>query len=690
MKVFILKIKEAFEKYHITNCILLALFANIIIELVSRKSLISLLSYIADRPFVFCYNTIIILFTLLPFLFFKRRKFFYMLLSFVWIGFGIANGIILIFRTTPLTASDLLLISSAIDVLNKYFSVAQIWIFGILFAVLLIFVIYICIRVLIKAGKNTEKTPYLKYAFTFLLTGVILYASTKFGVYTGRLAVNFGNIADAFKEYGFPYCFTNSIINTGIDKPDDYSEEVVIGLRDEIHGETETKVQTNTVQPETEHVSEEQLKMPGGNVNIIFLQLESFFDVKYLKNITLSANPLPIFQTLKNNYSSGFVRVPSIGAGTANTEFEMITGMNIDFFGPGEYPYKTILQNNTCESYPYVLKDKGYATHAIHNNTASFYDRDVVFKNLGFDTFTSIEYMNVQEFTPNGWAKDYYLTEAIMDCLNSTVDTADYIYTISVQAHGKYPEVIDPDMYEIMAYNEDKSINPQYTYYVNQLREVDKFIGELVKMLSDFDEKVVLVMYGDHLPSLGIENSTLKNGDIFQTEYIIWNNFELENTNKNLEAYQLGAHVFEKLDINDGILSAYHQLFSKNDNYLDRLEIIQYDMLYGDNDIYEGNTPYLPTEMKMGIKEIVIENIIIKDDGSVYVRGKNFNKYSIVNINGTDVETEFIDSEILRVVCEPDEINEIEVITVGQGTFGSAKISISNEYIVAKQQSYID
>ncbi|MBO5227488.1 MAG: hypothetical protein J6B39_00665, partial [Lachnospiraceae bacterium] len=87
---------------------------------------------------------------------------------------------------------------------------------------------------------------------------------------------------------------------------------------------------------------------------------------------------------------------------------------------------------------------------------------------------------------------------------------------------------------------------------------------------------------------------------------------------------------------------------------------------------------------------IVIENIIIKDDGSVYVRGKNFNKYSIVNINGTDVETEFIDSEILRVVSEPDEINEIEVITVGQGTFGSAKISISNEYIVAKQQSYID
>lgn len=625
-----------------------------------------------------------------------------MFISFTWIGFGIANGVILVFRTTPFTAPDLLLISSAIDVLNKYFTIAQIWIFGIILAVLFIFVLFICIRTLIKTEKTIEKTPCLKYAFALLLTGVILYASSKFGIYSGRLAVNFGNVADAFETYGFPYCFVNSIINTGIDKPDDYSEEAVKELLNQIYSESETINATTaaadasstgdldaaTVQEDTglDKLLKETLETPDGNVNIVFLQLESFFDVKYLKNIKLSANPLPIFQTLKNNYSSGFVRVPSIGAGTANTEFEMITGMNIDFFGPGEYPYKTILQNNTCESYPYVLKGEGYKTHAIHNNTASFYDRDEVFKNLGFDTFTSIEYMNVEEFTPNGWAKDFYLTDAIMDCLLSTEDMADYIYTISVQAHGKYPSEINEAEYEILAYNEDGSVSPQFTYYVNQLREVDKFLGDLIKTLSDFDEKVVLIMYGDHLPSLGIENDTLKNGDIFQTEYVIWNNFELENKNKNLEAYQLGAYVFEMLDIHEGILPAYHQLFSCSDTYLDKLELIQYDMLYGANDIYEGNTPYLPTDMTMGIKEIVIENIIIKDDGSVYVRGKNFNRYSIVNINGDDVETEFIDSEILRVVCDMDDIDEIETVTVGQGIYDSVKLSVSNEYIIARRQ----
>ena len=46
------------------------------------------------------------------------------------------------------------------------------------------------------------------------------------------------------------------------------------------------------------------------------------------------------------NYSSGYFKVPSVGAGTANTEFEVLTGMSMRFFGPGEYPYKTYVKEN--------------------------------------------------------------------------------------------------------------------------------------------------------------------------------------------------------------------------------------------------------------------------------------------------------------------------------------------------------
>ena len=104
-------------------------------------------------------------------------------------------------------------------------------------------------------------------------------------------------------------------------------------------------------------------------------------------------------------YSSGQLSMPSYGAGTANSEFELITGMNLDHFGAAEYPYKTVLQNTTTESMATVLKNYGYKAHAIHDNSAAFYDRDLVFSQLGFDTFTTKESMNIKKWTENGWAK---------------------------------------------------------------------------------------------------------------------------------------------------------------------------------------------------------------------------------------------------------------------------------------------
>ena len=87
--------------------------------------------------------------------------------------------------------------------------------------------------------------------------------------------------------------------------------------------------------------------------NIIFVQLESFFDPKLVKGVTFSSNPTPNLDRIMKEYSSGYLSVPCFGAGTANTEFEVQTGVNLDDFGPGEYPYRTVMQSKTCESAAY-------------------------------------------------------------------------------------------------------------------------------------------------------------------------------------------------------------------------------------------------------------------------------------------------------------------------------------------------
>ena len=101
--------------------------------------------------------------------------------------------------------------------------------------------------------------------------------------------------------------------------------------------------------------------------NILFIQLESFMDPTIINGIEFDTDPIPNFRNLVDNYSSGLLGVSTIGGGTANTEFEIMTGMNLDFFGAGEYPFNTILRTKTCESINYVLKELDYGTHALHN-----------------------------------------------------------------------------------------------------------------------------------------------------------------------------------------------------------------------------------------------------------------------------------------------------------------------------------
>ena len=181
------------------------------------------------------------------------------------------------------------------------------------------------------------------------------------------LSTYFGNIAFAYEDYGLPYCFMSSVFNTGIDEPNDYNEETI----DQITNNGEM------AENKTGRASDD---LP----NIIVVQLESYFDVDEAEFFTTSEDACPNLHEMYKNYSSGYFKVPSVGAGTANTEFEVLTGMNMRFFGPGEYPYKTVVKNQPCESAATALSALGYGTHGLHNNGGNFYSRAKVYDHMGF------------------------------------------------------------------------------------------------------------------------------------------------------------------------------------------------------------------------------------------------------------------------------------------------------------------
>ena len=92
-----------------------------------------------------------------------------------------------------------------------------------------------------------------------------------------------------------------------------------------------------------------------------------------------------------------------------------------------------------------------------------------------------------------------------------STDTSDFIYTISVQGHGAYPtqDVLKDPHIKVTLKEDDEARQNQLTYYANQIYEMDLFVAELTRQLKDFNEPCILVMYGDHLPSLGIEETDM-------------------------------------------------------------------------------------------------------------------------------------------------------------------------------------
>lgn len=640
-------------QYDYVHTIVYAILLNLIIECLNKRSLMGFVSLFTN-PIIFLYNTMIIMLTLSIALLCKRKMFAYSGIALIWLILAFTNYVVLCSRKTPFTAMDIFLLSDAIKVIPVYLKLYQmiLIVIGVILAIAGLCLLYV------KERKDEHKIHYLHSLIKIGIMAAIVYCCTNAFLMAGILKKNFGNLGMAYQQYGFAYCFSCSVVDRGISKSDEYSVAYMDSLKETLDdGQTENSEKTP---------------------NIIFLQLESFFDPNLVQDVTFTENPVPNYDKMKEEYSNGFLSVPCFGAGTANTEFEVQTGINLDDFGPGEYPYKTVLQSAVCESAAYNLKNLGYSTHALHNNDGTFYDRYKVFSHLGYDTFTSVEYMNGIEHTPQGWAKDKILTGEIGKLLDST-DGSDYIYTISVQGHGDYPDTM-PEGYTpkigVSGFF-DTARATAFTYYVNQIHEMDTFLGELTDYLSQRDEETVLVLYGDHLPSFEFNETNLKNKDIYQTQYVIWSNFDMGYAHKDMEAYQLSAYVLGKLGISEGYITKFHQKQSESDDYLKNLKILEYDILYGDQDIYNGENPFKVTDLKMGTDPIKIDNAYDYKD-YVCVEGDHFNDSSVVYINNKEHSTEIINDHTLKVAdCKLKSGDIVSVVQRGGDKIELSRVSFT-------------
>ena len=597
------------------------------------------------------YNSFLVFVSLALVYLFRRRAFARVIISGLWMILGIINGCVLSNRVTPFGYTDLKCIPELLAMDNtNYFTAQQATIVVIGLGSFALFLI----ALFIKGPRYSGKIHFAGTSVAFLtLLFVAIPVTTNVAQSTNIVASYYSNIAQGYDDYGFVYSFSSTVVDRSMKKPENYSADAIEGIEDKVNSQK----QTTTVDGKT-------------GPNIICVLLESFCDPDEINFLNVNKDPIPTFHSLEQNYSSGYLTVPVVGAGTANTEFEVLTGLSMQYFGTGEYPYKTILKQTDCESIASDLSNIGYATHVVHNNGGNFYSRANAFSQMGFDTFTSKELMNITEYTPNGsWPTDDILVNETMKTFDATPDQSDFTYIITVSTHGDYPKepVIENPEFTVSGVDDEGMANA-WTYYVNQLNASDRFISSLIDRLSKRDEDTIVVMFGDHLPTMGLKDSDMKSGDIYKTKYITWNNMGLPKEDADLYAYQLLANTTNKVDIHEGTIMNYHQTqmgTADEASYDEGLDLLQYDLLYGKRYSYNGADLYPASDLVMGIDKVTVTSAAESSTGDrVYVYGSNFTNWSKVYVNGEKVNTSYLSASMLSI--DRADVEDGDTITVCQ------------------------
>ena len=244
-----------------------------IMEAICRRSIGAAYTYMTTRPLVFAYNTAFIFTTMLIVYLSRRRVFWRTLIVTFWLLLALINGILLMNRVTPFTGPDIKNLTDGLAIAKKYLPS-----YGVTLCYIVLGIIFLAmVVVFFRAPKYQGKMHYKIYVPMVLAGAVGFWGLTQLALEKRILSNYFGNIAFAYEDYGYPYCLATTIFNTGISMPRGYSDQEITRIAN-----TEGNLQAT--------VDEEQ------RPNIIFVQLESFFDPEMVNYLNISEDPIPFFR----------------------------------------------------------------------------------------------------------------------------------------------------------------------------------------------------------------------------------------------------------------------------------------------------------------------------------------------------------------------------------------------------------
>ena len=198
--------------------VLLPLALTLAVEMISRGSFLAGWQFLFQHPVAFLVNGLIIACTVLIALLFRRRVFVYLIVSAFWIVMGCINQSLLARRVTPFNATDIFMVKTGLRIADKYVSPVTVIITIVVAVLALAFLVF----VFLKGPKIKDEIRRIRNAVVIAGTVAVTLIVLSIALDTNQIARTFNNLPNAYKAYGFTYCFLNSVFDNGVHRRSNY------------------------------------------------------------------------------------------------------------------------------------------------------------------------------------------------------------------------------------------------------------------------------------------------------------------------------------------------------------------------------------------------------------------------------------------------------------------------------------
>ena len=565
--------------------VLYPLFLSILLEYNICQNFNDTLKFLIKKPNILLFNIIIctILFAII-FLIFKKS----------YLSMSIHGGILYIlscieyfkYKTSGshLVISDLLMTKNLSDV-GKFASLKITYPLILNFLMLALY-IYLTYKNNLNLDFSLKKRIFSCAIISSLITIILAtpISAKIFSVFEIETpaATNILESNEQFSDIGFlPYLTktTSENLMDIVDPPENYSYDSMKNL-----------LSNNDTSTDSETTSE-------NNPNIIFIMSESFSDFRVFDSLDIDSNIYSGFDSVGSEGYVGNCVVPTFGGYTTRTEFELLTGLPTYALNTPSVPQNLLKKQEIIDTIPSYFKSLGYGTAYIHPFSKTFYDRDTLYTEYGFDELYFDDNMTVETENFKRYISDKSVFNQIKSVLQSN-ERPSYIFATTMQNHQPY-------------YAETAEGTDQLSYYLDGIKETSNQLREFTNWLKDFDEDVVLVFVGDHFPfftpddnvydRLGVSDDNAEL--IYNQKYILWNNYDSTIFDKDINTISAFYIPYVVTDLinskNTDFMSTMKNLMKEyplyspsiqsSDSRNEALDLITYDKVIGENYSSDNN-----------------------------------------------------------------------------------------------------